>query len=363
MSLDDASSCTQHQRRIRLSAMYFVLQSGLCAVWWLCMYIYPSLQKFFYTSLQSRSSFMLFFAPDLLLLICGSAYVAWKLWYMPQMEWVQRLTWVTVGAMAYPTVYVVFATWKTNGEGWMATLCMVFAFLGSFFAAWSARPKGSLFEEAPQRPTYQYVLRTALQAAILWSAALLCLPWLLGHIERSLALPTFSTPLQDTLPWFFFACFAWINVHTGYIMAIHGKGTPLPLETARFLVLRGSYRWIRNPMATTGLLMGVCIGWWRGSYLMLLIVFLVGWLWNQCVRPLEEADLQKRFGRSFELYAQNIRCWWPTYPPFDSKRLAEVMRSDMMPQEADDESFHSIAKGAIDETLEDQRARTHSPKS
>ena len=34
-------------------------------------------------------------------------------------------------------------------------------------------------------------------------------------------------------------------------------------------------------------------------------------IWNYAVRPLEEADLERRFGDEFRRYRSSVRCWWP----------------------------------------------------
>jgi protein-S-isoprenylcysteine O-methyltransferase Ste14 len=38
-------------------------------------------------------------------------------------------------------------------------------------------------------------------------------------------------------------------------------------------------------------------------------------VWNSVVRPLEEADLEGRFGDEFRRYRSSVRCWWPRLMP------------------------------------------------
>ena len=97
-----------------------------------------------------------------------------------------------------------------------------------------------------------------------------------------------------------------------------GQGTPLPVDSTNRLVIRGPYRWIRNPMATASLLQGAAMGLWFGSPLMLLYVVAGAALWNFAVRPWEEADLGARFGADYQSYRQSVRCWllrWSPYSP------------------------------------------------
>jgi protein-S-isoprenylcysteine O-methyltransferase Ste14 len=220
-----------------------------------------------------------------------------------------------VGAAIYPTLYVCGATYMSDGEGWAASMAMLLCSTGTFLAAWTAQFYNPLFRVAPQRTNNQHIFRTFVQTSIFWFLSLAVAPWLLLQAEQALHIPKFHTPLQQWLPWLFFALFGTINLYTGYTMSNWGKGTPLPLETARVLVVRGPYRYVRNPMAITGLSLGVMVGWWLGSWLTLITVFIGGLVWHCFVRPIEEKDLEERFGEEYIRYKQHIRNWIPTKNP------------------------------------------------
>ena len=49
-------------------------------------------------------------------------------------------------------------------------------------------------------------------------------------------------------------------------------------------------------MAISGLSLGLMVGWWLGSWFTLGIVILAGITWHAFVRPIEERDLEQRFG-------------------------------------------------------------------
>src|SRR5437868_6498197 len=59
----------------------------------------------------------------------------------------------------------------------------------------------------------------------------------------------------------------------------YGHGTPLPADSPRDLVIRGPYRYVRNPMAISSFAQGVAVGFWLGSPLVILYVLIgaVGW--------------------------------------------------------------------------------------
>ena len=41
-------------------------------------------------------------------------------------------------------------------------------------------------------------------------------------------------------------------------------------------------------------------------------------VWNRFIRPTEEAFLQARFGEPFRRYQRQVRCWVPTWPPYEA---------------------------------------------
>lgn len=94
-------------------------------------------------------------------------------------------------------------------------------------------------------------------------------------------------------------------------MSTLGDGTPLPSAMPNRLVIAGPYRWIRNPMAVAGIVQGAAIGLILQSWLVVAYAVVGSLVWNYAVRPLEEADLQGRFGEEFQQYRDTVRCWIP----------------------------------------------------
>lgn len=105
-----------------------------------------------------------------------------------------------------------------------------------------------------------------------------------------------------------------LGIWSAAVMSTLGDGTPLPSVMANRLVIAGPYRWIRNPMAVAGIVQGAAVGLILQSWLVVGYAVLGSLVWNYAVRPLEEADLLKRFGPDFERYRETVRCWIPTFP-------------------------------------------------
>jgi protein-S-isoprenylcysteine O-methyltransferase Ste14 len=83
---------------------------------------------------------------------------------------------------------------------------------------------------------------------------------------------------------------------------------------ANRLVVSGPYRWVRNPMAIAGIVQGVAVGLVLSSWLVVAYAVAGSLLWNYAIRPLEEADLEERFGSEFRQYRDSVRCWIPAIP-------------------------------------------------
>jgi protein-S-isoprenylcysteine O-methyltransferase Ste14 len=92
--------------------------------------------------------------------------------------------------------------------------------------------------------------------------------------------------------------------------AVHGKGTPAPIDPPSTLVLRGPYRFMRNPMyiAVTGLnLLQAAL--FRSPALAVYTPLL--WLgFHLFVVFVEEPGLRKRFDTAYEEYCRKVPRWW-----------------------------------------------------
>ena len=307
--------------RVRGAAAYFLVQGMGVFLQCLMLWRWPESRGYFETGLSGDRALVDLLWLDLTLIGCGSFLCAVAILKAAKRQMTQRLLWVSLGVLLYPTTQAFMATVNTGGEGWARTALMLLATQGTFLAAWSVRPEGSLFRVAPARPPAVHVVRTFIQTAFFWLLSLWLTPWLLLHVEIAFGVEAFVTPAQSWLPWVFFGVVGLLNVSTGYMMSRWGEGTPLPLETAGVFVIKGGYRVVRNPMACTGLFLGLMVGWWLGSWLTLAAVFLGGLVWHVAVRPIEERDLFERFGDVYLSYQRSVRCWIPVWPPHHARLI------------------------------------------
>jgi protein-S-isoprenylcysteine O-methyltransferase Ste14 len=98
--------------------------------------------------------------------------------------------------------------------------------------------------------------------------------------------------------------------------ATEGKGTLAPWDPPRELVVRGPYRFVRNPMISgvvfllwgeALVLLSVPHGVWAGAFLALNLVYI----------PLvEEPQLERRFGEPYREYRRHVRRFLPRLRPW-----------------------------------------------
>jgi protein-S-isoprenylcysteine O-methyltransferase Ste14 len=94
--------------------------------------------------------------------------------------------------------------------------------------------------------------------------------------------------------------FAWI-----------GKGTPAPFDPPRRLVVRGPYRFLRNPMYLgAGFAVGGAALFFESIQLLAFVaLFLLAT--HLFVVFYEEPTLRRTFGAEYESYCRRVHRWWP----------------------------------------------------
>ena len=104
--------------------------------------------------------------------------------------------------------------------------------------------------------------------------------------------------------------FIWCNSD----LVRRGRGTPNPLDPPKVLVARGPYRWVRNPMYVSALLiiLGEAMIFRSAALLVYTVCVLV--CFHLFVVFYEEPSLAGRFGASYEQYLNEVPRWLPRRP-------------------------------------------------
>jgi protein-S-isoprenylcysteine O-methyltransferase Ste14 len=110
-----------------------------------------------------------------------------------------------------------------------------------------------------------------------------------------------------------------------------GHGTPMPLDPPRKLVVRGAYRWVRNPMYVgMGLfLTGEALALPTITRGMLILVIVLWVIVTLFVVAYEEPTLRASFGDDYRNYCAHVRRWLPRLTPFDKNSSGAVPSANL----------------------------------
>jgi len=102
----------------------------------------------------------------------------------------------------------------------------------------------------------------------------------------------------------YFACAFW-----GF--ALRGKGTPLPIDPPKKLVVEGPYGLVRNPMywSVASVMLGEAAVFHSVALAELAVAFFAGV--NLFVLLYEEPALRRKFGAEYEEYCRRVPRWLP----------------------------------------------------
>lgn len=156
-------------------------------------------------------------------------------------------------------------------------------------------------------------IRALLYLILVGSAWLVLLPAGLLAAERGPSWPEFRL-LPITLAGLALFALGWgLACWAGYCLIQYGRGTPLPLDPPRRLVVCGPYRWVRNPQAIAIVLMsaGEVVAL-RSSLLWIMIPLTLAYL-EWLVGPWEERQLTRDFGAEYGAYTRRVRKWLPRF--------------------------------------------------
>ena len=97
-----------------------------------------------------------------------------------------------------------------------------------------------------------------------------------------------------------------------FTFAFIGKGTPAPFDPPRRLVVRGPYRFVRNPMyiGAALALFGAAVFYESIPLLIYVALFVV--ITHLFVVLYEEPTLSRTFGQHYHVYRKKVRRWLPS---------------------------------------------------
>jgi protein-S-isoprenylcysteine O-methyltransferase Ste14 len=188
-----------------------------------------------------------------------------------------------------------------------------------------------MFRAAKDSSTNYVLVKTFTQIIVVWTLILAVIPYLITIVEEKLGGPQLQFASQRPVALVLFAAVSSIGVWAAVVMSRVGKGTPLPLDHAPNLVVTGPYRYVRNPMAVSGIGQGLCIALFLGSPFVAFYALMGSAIWQLVFRPLEENDLEIRFGREYQCYRSSVKCWLPRSVPYQMDGISDSSISTERP--------------------------------
>ncbi|BDI21370.1 isoprenylcysteine carboxylmethyltransferase family protein [Herbiconiux sp. L3-i23] len=296
---------------MRWGRVYFALQAFAGAAWWVSVFTVPVVRTATLGSLDP----MLVAIADIPLFVIGSALAALEVRAAAEVA----TAWTSLVLLAL----AVYAT-ATGEAGW-GVLAMAAAVGGSVLALLLVRlgriPTEWIiagpFAFRPARSRIGWVSHlgaTLAQIIVFWGFFLVVMPTIIAFVERRWGFFIQTPPIVAVGGLVVFAAASALGLWAAVAMSTHGDGTPLPAAMTNRLVIAGPYRFVRNPMAMAGIVQGAAVGLMLSSWLVVVYAIAGSLVWNYIVRPLEEADLESRFGEAYDRYRTAVRCWVPRIP-------------------------------------------------
>jgi protein-S-isoprenylcysteine O-methyltransferase Ste14 len=172
----------------------------------------------------------------------------------------------------------------------------------------------SLYRRARPATVWWNVTKTLLETLVFWFVFLIALPIAISIVEVELAMQRF--PGYPVLAALMLAFFSVIGLWAALTLAISGRGTPLPMDEARRLVVNGPYAHVRHPLAIALMGQGTAIVLALGSYPVMVYMAAFGvWMYFYA-RPREEKHLEERYGQEWTAYMREVRAYRPRLSPY-----------------------------------------------
>ncbi len=127
-----------------------------------------------------------------------------------------------------------------------------------------------------------------------------------------------SGPRIETGIFSFLAILFWlmggiIILRCFWDFTFHGRGTPLPTDPPKELVVTGFYRYVRNPIYAGTLLIFLAHFLWFGYWSLLLYTVLSFIGVHLFIIAYEEPNLKRKFGAAYKEYLKQVPRWIPRW--------------------------------------------------
>ncbi len=152
------------------------------------------------------------------------------------------------------------------------------------------------------------LIRNFLFTVVVPGSGAVWIPWWILSRRGSIPTPTewYGASLIVIGAALYFSC-VWL-------FASVGRGTPGPWDAPRQFVAIGPYRWVRNPIYISALLVVLGEAWLFMSLPLLLYSVAMAIFFHLFVIGYEEPTLRRRFGETYIDYVRTVPRWIPRSP-------------------------------------------------
>jgi len=152
-------------------------------------------------------------------------------------------------------------------------------------------------------------LQSVLIALFYGLITLILLPFLFIWLNYQFFLPSYSFLMFRLVGIVLILFGAAFWLYSISLFHFSGKGTPVPTSPPKRLVVKGVYKYTRNPMYISVLL--ILLGYFIvfGQLLLLLNVFIMAIFFQLFITRYEEPTLNKKFGKRYTEYCNKVQRW------------------------------------------------------
>lgn len=134
-------------------------------------------------------------------------------------------------------------------------------------------------------------------------------PYFFIFLNKYFQLPIVKFPFGELLGITMIILGLLFDIYLFFIFKKIGKGSPVVTVGAKKLIVKGPYRFTRNPMYLAHLWIWIGLFFIFGN-VSLILYALIGFLGlHVFVTKWEEPKLKEKFGHDYEVYLKNVRRW------------------------------------------------------
>ena len=141
------------------------------------------------------------------------------------------------------------------------------------------------------------------------------IPWWLSRLGPRLALGPWHAVGMIPL-----AVGVGLLLNCNLLFVRQGHGTAAPYDPPRALVVRGPYRYIRNPMYLSATLIVLGLAFWLRAVSLLLYAIALAGAYQIFVQYYEEPRLTTLFGAAYRTYLVEVPRWCPRLHRFPASK-------------------------------------------